>query len=82
MRPQVRATAGPLQRHERIVVELARLLADGDFVHSRQVNFETIHAHEVVAERYGTIGELRAELAGGGHGPRAHTELRAWRRGA
>ena len=44
-------------------------LDDGDFVLSRQVNFETIHAHEVVAERYGTIGELRAELAGGGHGP-------------
>ena len=57
-------------------------LADGDFVHSRQVNFETIHAHEVVAERYGTIGELRAELAGGEHGPRAHTELRDWLRGA
>ena len=35
-------------------------LDDGDFVLSRQVNFETIHAHEVVAERYGTIGELRA----------------------
>ena len=44
-------------------------LDDDDFVLSRQVNFETIHAHEVVAERYGTIGELRAELAGGGHGP-------------
>jgi len=37
-------------------------LDDGDFVLSRQINFETIHAHEVVAERYGTIGELRAEL--------------------
>ena len=47
---------------------------------SRQVNFETIHAHEVVAERYGTIGELRAELAGGAHGPLAHTELRDWLR--
>ena len=40
-------------------------LDDGDFVLSRQVNFETIHAHEVVAERYGTVGELRAELRGG-----------------
>lgn len=38
-------------------------LSDGDFVQSSQVNFETIHAHEVVAERHGTIGELRAELA-------------------
>jgi MptA/FolE2 family GTP cyclohydrolase len=56
-------------------------LDDGDFVLSRQVNFETIHAHEVVAERYGTIGELRNELAGAGHGPQRHTELRDWLRG-
>ena len=56
-------------------------LDDGDFVLSRQVNFETIHAHEVVAERYGTIGELRGELAGAGHGPLRHTELRDWLRG-
>ena len=55
-------------------------LADGDFVLSRQVNFETIHAHEVVAERYGTIGELRSELAGGAHGPLRHTELGDWLR--
>ncbi|HXR12347.1 MAG TPA: GTP cyclohydrolase MptA [Gaiellaceae bacterium] len=55
-------------------------LDDDDFVLSRQLNFETIHAHEVVAERYGTIGELRAELNGGGHGPRRHTELRDWLR--
>ncbi|HEY8029006.1 MAG TPA: GTP cyclohydrolase MptA [Gaiellaceae bacterium] len=57
-------------------------LADDDFVLSRQLNFETIHAHEVVAERYGTIGELRAELDGGGHGPLRHTELRDWLRAA
>jgi GTP cyclohydrolase IV len=56
-------------------------LDDGDFVLSRQLNFETIHAHEVVAERFGTIGELRAELGGGGHGPQRHTELRDWLRG-
>jgi GTP cyclohydrolase-4 len=57
-------------------------LADDDFVHSKQVNFETIHAHEVVAERYGTIGALRAELAGAEHGPLRHTELRDWLRAA
>jgi GTP cyclohydrolase I/GTP cyclohydrolase-4 len=57
-------------------------LDDGDFVLSRQVNFETIHAHEVVAERYGTIGELRGELAGAEHGPLRHTELRDWLRAA
>jgi len=55
-------------------------LDDGDFVHSRQVNFETIHAHEVVGERYGTVGELRAELSGAEHGPLRHTELRDWLR--
>ena len=55
-------------------------LGDGDFVLSRQLNFETIHAHEVVAERHGTIGELRAELEDGDHGPAAHTDLRDWLR--
>ena len=29
------------------------------------MNLETIHTHDVVAERYGTVGELRAELEGG-----------------
>ena len=32
---------------------------------SRQVNLETIHDHDVLAERWGTVGELRSELAGG-----------------
>jgi GTP cyclohydrolase IV len=52
-------------------------LGADDFLLSRQVNLETIHTHDVVAERYGTAGELRAELEGGeaaGH----HTELREW----
>jgi GTP cyclohydrolase I/GTP cyclohydrolase-4 len=52
-------------------------LEDGDFLLARQVNFETIHSHEVLAERYGTVGELRAELAQGTLAPR-HTELREW----
>jgi GTP cyclohydrolase-4 len=51
-------------------------LADEDFLFSRQVNLETIHTHDVVAERYGTVGELRAELAG--TEPARHTELRDW----
>jgi GTP cyclohydrolase I/GTP cyclohydrolase-4 len=49
-------------------------LADEDFVYSRQLNEETIHLHDVVAERSGTVGELRGELAGA-NAPR-HTELR------
>jgi GTP cyclohydrolase IV len=52
-------------------------LDDGDFLLSRQVNFETIHNHEVLAERYGTVGELRAELRDGDLASR-HTELREW----
>jgi GTP cyclohydrolase IV len=52
-------------------------LEDDDFVLARQINFETIHNHEVLAERFGTVGELRSELATGEHSAR-HTELREW----
>jgi GTP cyclohydrolase IV len=52
-------------------------LDDADFLLSRQVNLETIHSHDVVAERYGTAGELRSELEGGGAAEH-HTELREW----
>ncbi len=52
-------------------------LDDGDFLLARQVNLETIHDHDVVAERFGTVGELRADLAGAAH-VRRHTELREW----
>jgi GTP cyclohydrolase I/GTP cyclohydrolase-4 len=52
-------------------------LDNRDFVFSRQVNLETIHTHDVLAERYGTVGELRRELEGGGP-VEHHTELREW----
>jgi GTP cyclohydrolase I/GTP cyclohydrolase-4 len=52
-------------------------LADDDFVFSRQVNFETIHTHDVVAERYGTVAELRGELESGAR-PDRHTTLADW----
>jgi GTP cyclohydrolase IV len=52
-------------------------LDDADFLLARQLNFETIHSHDVVAERYGTVGELRRELESGDPAAR-HTELRAW----
>jgi GTP cyclohydrolase I/GTP cyclohydrolase-4 len=58
------------------VLDAYPALADEDFLFSRQVNLETIHTHDVVAERYGTVGELRAELAGAE--PGGHTELRQW----
>ena len=41
-------------------------LGDDDFVEARQVNFETIHNHDVLAERFGLVGELRRELRDGG----------------
>jgi GTP cyclohydrolase-4 len=52
-------------------------LDGADFLLSRQVNLETIHSHDVIAERYGTARELRGELDGGEPAAR-HTELREW----
>jgi GTP cyclohydrolase-4 len=63
------------------VLDAHPALDDGDFVFSRQVNLETIHTHDVLAERYGTIGELRSELEQGGP-LEHHTELREWLAGA
>ncbi|MGZ4337335.1 MAG: GTP cyclohydrolase MptA [Gaiellaceae bacterium] len=56
-------------------------LKDEDFVLARQLNFETIHSHDVLAERYGTVGELRRELDDGEPAAR-HTELRQWLAGS
>ncbi len=61
----------------RAVVEGYPDLPDAAFVMARQENLETIHRHNVVAERYGTLGDLRAELAAGEHQPR-HTTMREW----
>jgi len=55
-------------------------LADGDFLYSKQLNIESIHAHDVLAERYGTVGEIRAELAGGAAPVARHTTLDDWLR--
>jgi GTP cyclohydrolase IV len=52
-------------------------LDDADFLLSKQVNLETIHSHDVIAERYGTVAEVRGELDGGEAAPR-HTELGEW----
>ena len=51
-------------------------LADSDFLFAQQLNLETIHRHDVLAERTGTVGEVRAELAG--RAAAQHTELRDW----
>ena len=52
-------------------------LDDRAFVSARQVNLETIHQHNVVAERFGTLGEVRRELATG-EPSTTHTSRRAW----
>ena len=52
-------------------------LDDRAFVSAQQVNLETIHQHNVVAERFGTLGEIREELRSGVPSS-AHTSLSAW----
>jgi GTP cyclohydrolase I/GTP cyclohydrolase-4 len=58
---------------------IARLDALGDesFVSARQENLETIHQHNVVAERFGLLGELRHEVRSGEHLAH-HTSMREW----
>ncbi len=56
-------------------------LRDDTFVLARQRNLETIHQHDVVAERHGLLGDLRRELAGDDARAR-HIELREWLEGA
>jgi GTP cyclohydrolase IV len=58
-------------------VETFPQLGDAAFVEARQVNLETIHQHDVVAERSGTLGEIREEL-NDGIAPALHTTRRAW----
>ena len=55
-------------------------LADPAFVSARQENLESIHQHNVVAERYGLVGELREELRTGRPSER-HVTLRGWLEG-
>jgi GTP cyclohydrolase IV len=59
------------------VVERYPQLLAGTFVSARQENLETIHQHNVVAERFGLLGELREELSSGEHLPH-HTSMREW----
>ena len=47
----------------RMAVETFGHLGDEAFVSARQENLETIHKHDVVAERYGLLGELERELS-------------------
>jgi GTP cyclohydrolase I/GTP cyclohydrolase-4 len=62
------------------VVEAFPELADPVFVSARQENLETIHQHDVVAERFGTFGEIRREIASGEAAER-HTTRQEWLEG-
>ena len=59
------------------VVERFDFLTDAHFVSARQENLETIHQHNVVAERYGLLEEIRAELDSGRHSHH-HLTMREW----
>jgi GTP cyclohydrolase IV len=52
-------------------------LGEGAFVSARQENLETIHKHNVVAERHGLLGELTREIAEGERAAR-HVTMREW----
>jgi GTP cyclohydrolase I/GTP cyclohydrolase-4 len=59
------------------VVDALPELDGQTFVSARQENLETIHQHNVLAERFGLLDELREELGSqrySGH----HTSLRQW----
>ena len=56
-------------------------LTDGCFVAARQVNHETIHNHDVLAERHGTVAELRREIVAEDGTRTTHTTARAWLEG-
>jgi GTP cyclohydrolase IV len=52
-------------------------LGEHAFVSARQENLETIHKHNVVAERHGLLGELTREITDGERAAR-HVTMREW----
>ena len=61
--------------------DASRELDDPVFVLARQENLETIHQHNVVAERFGLLGELR-QRARHRRARRRHTTMEEWLEGA
>jgi GTP cyclohydrolase-4 len=61
----------------RMGVDAFAHLGEGAFLMARQENLETIHKHNVVAERHGLIGDLELELASGEREGR-HVTMREW----
>jgi GTP cyclohydrolase-4 len=87
-RADERAVVEKAHRRPRFVEDCVREMVGGlvsaypeldaeAFVLARQENLETIHQHNVVAERYGLLSEIRAELAEGEHS-RRHVTMREW----
>jgi GTP cyclohydrolase IV len=61
----------------RMTIERFGHLDENAFVSARQENLETIHKHNVVAERHGLLGELRREVDLGER-VRHHVTKREW----
>jgi GTP cyclohydrolase-4 len=61
----------------RMAIERYGHLDDNAFVSARQENLETIHKHNVVAERHGLLGDLRREVDSGERVPHGVTK-REW----
>jgi GTP cyclohydrolase IV len=61
----------------RMATEQFAGLAEGAFVSARQENLETIHKHNVVAERHGLLNELVREIESGAPAGRRVT-MREW----
>jgi GTP cyclohydrolase-4 len=59
------------------VVNRFPMLTERHFVSARQDNLETIHQHNVTAERFGLLGEIRRELETGEHSEH-HLSMREW----
>ena len=65
----------------RMGVEEFEGFGDDAFLLARQENLETIHHHNVVAERHGLVGELARELREDEH-QLHHVSMREWLEGA
>jgi GTP cyclohydrolase IV len=59
------------------VVDRFPILTERHFISARQENLETIHQHNVTAERFGLLGEIRRELQTGEPSPH-HVSMREW----
>ena len=62
------------------VVDRFPILTERHFISARQENLETIHQHNVTAERFGLLGEIRRELQTGEHSRASRLDARVARR--